>query len=72
MKRLKALGLPARPFFYPLSSLPAYAGMEAKGRADNPRSYDICARGINLPGALVVTAEQIEQVCDGIHRILNR
>ena len=72
MDRLKALGLPARPFFYPLSSLPAYAGMEAKGRADNPRSYDICARGINLPGALVVTAEQIEQVCDGIHRILKR
>lgn len=28
MDKLKAMGLPTRPFFYPLSSLPAYPGFE--------------------------------------------
>ena len=34
--RLRALDLPARPFYYPLSSLPAYPGCEARYRARNP------------------------------------
>jgi perosamine synthetase len=72
MARLEALGLPARPFFYPLSSLPAYAGKVAQGRSDNPRAYDICSRGINLPGALILTEAQIDRVCDGVHEILKR
>lgn len=72
MEKLKALGLPTRPFFYPLSSLPAYAGCEDVYRARNPRAYDICARGINLPGALVMTEEQVDVVCDGVRRILGR
>lgn len=70
MDKLKTLGLPSRPFFYPLSSLPAYPGMEAVYRPRNPRAYDICNRGINLPGALIVTEEQIDAVCQGIHQIL--
>ena len=70
MDKLKALGLPARPFFYPLSSLPAYPGLESVYRPRNPCAYDICARGINLPGALIITEEQIDAVCHGIHRIL--
>jgi len=72
MKRLAALDLPSRPFFYPLSSLPAYQGRDAEGRAKNPCAYDICARGINLPGALVTTEEQIDRVCDGIRAILRQ
>ena len=70
MARLQALGLPARPFFYPLSSLPAYAAY-AEGAAErSPRAYDICARGINLPGALILTESQIDRVCDGVRSIL--
>ena len=72
MDKLKALGLPTRPFFYPLSSLPAYPGCEAVYRPRNPRAYDICARGINLPGALIMTEEQIDVVCAGIRKILTR
>jgi perosamine synthetase len=70
MDKLKALGLPTRPFFYPLSSLPAYAGCEDVYRARNPRAYDICSRGMNLPGALVMTESQIDAVCDGVRHIL--
>ncbi len=70
MEKLGALGLPSRPFFYPLSSLPAYPGREEEGRARNPVSYDVSERGINLPSALNITDEQIDRMCDGIRRIL--
>ena len=72
MARLQELGLPSRPFFYPMSSLPAYPGMEDKYRPLNPVAYDISARGINLPGALIMTEEQIDAVCAGVRTILGR
>ena len=72
MEKLTALDLPSRPFFYPLSSLPAYPGYESIYRPRNPRAYDICARGINLPGAFTLTEEQIDLVCDGIRTILKQ
>jgi perosamine synthetase len=72
MAKLNDLGVPSRPFFYPLSSLPAYPGMESIYKPHNPQAYDICARGINLPGALILSEDQIEVVCDGIKRILSR
>lgn len=70
MERLGKLGLPSRPFFYPLSSLPAFPGFEAKYKALNPVAYDISSRGINLPGALVLEEDQIAAYCDGIRSIL--
>ena len=72
MDRLKELGLPTRPFFYPLSSLPAYPGQEAIYRPRNPVAYDICTRGINLPGALIMTESQIDRVCEGVRRIFKK
>ena len=70
MARLHELGLPSRPFFYPLSSLPAFPGREDTHRDINPCAYDISSRAINLPAALVITSEQIDRVCDGIKNIL--
>jgi len=72
MVSFEKIGLPSRPFFYPLSSLPAYPGLEPVYRPRNPRSYDISARGINLPGALNLTDDQIGAICDGIRKILGR
>jgi perosamine synthetase len=72
MDKFKELGLPTRPFFYPLSSLPAYSGFEATYRPRNPQAYDICARGINLPGALIMTEDQIDRVCDGVRKVFKR
>lgn len=68
--KMKELGLPARPFFYPLSSLPAYPDARAAYEPLNPAAYDISARGVNLPGALVLTEEQIDAVCDGVRVVL--
>jgi perosamine synthetase len=70
MEKLQQLGLPSRPFFYPLSSLPAYPGREEEGRRLNPRAYDISDRGINLPAAMNLTREQTDAICGGIKSIL--
>lgn len=70
MAALERLGLPSRPFFYPLSSLPAYPGGEAQYRPRNPRAYDISNRGINLPCAFNLTEAQIDAMCEGIRTIL--
>lgn len=70
MDKLKTVGVPSRPFFYPLSSLPAYPGQEAKYSKRNLNAYDISARGINLPGALNLTEEQIKFICEGLKAVL--
>ncbi len=70
IRRLGEMDVPARPFFYPLSSLPAYPGARERYQELNPVAYDICARGINLPGALIVSEAQMDFVCDGICRLL--
>jgi perosamine synthetase len=70
IERLAEINVPARPFFYPLSSLPAYPGLEEKYRPLNPNAYDISARAINLPGALNLTEDQIDFVCDGIKKVV--
>jgi perosamine synthetase len=73
MERLETIGVPSRPFFYPLTSLPAYPEYrEEDYRSRNPVAYDISSRGINLPGAFNLTEEQIDFVCDGVRKILGR
>jgi perosamine synthetase len=68
--KLAKIGIPVRPFFYPLSSLPAYPNFQEKYERLNPTAYDICSRGINLPGAANLTEDQQKRVCNGIKMIL--
>lgn len=68
--RLEAMNVPARPFFYPLSHLPAFPGMEAIYKERNPVAYDVSSRGINLPGAMNLTEDQLDFVCDGLRELL--
>ena len=65
-------GVDSRPFFHPLSSLPAYAGeSSAKDARDrNPVSYSICPYGLNLPSALVLTEQDVDFVCRALTRVL--
>jgi perosamine synthetase len=69
MKKLNAIGIPARPFFYPLSSLPAY-DQQSQYENLNKVAYEISSRGINLPGALNITDDQLAFVCDGVKKLL--
>jgi perosamine synthetase len=68
---LAAQGIPARPFFHPLSSLPAYSGNETGGMEAHPVAFDFAGRGIHLPCALNLTDQQIAQVSDAIIRLLS-
>lgn len=70
MEKLNNLGYPSRPFFYPLSSLPAYPGYKDLYESRNVNAYDISSRGINLPGDLMITEEQIVEYCSALRKIL--
>jgi len=70
VKKLAGMNIPARPFFYPLSSLPAYPIARAKYEPMNPVAYDISSRGINLPGSAILTEDQIDWICDGIKKLI--
>jgi len=62
MQHLDSADIDSRPFFHPLSALPAYAGSASAARARNPISRSVSARGVNLPSALSLTRAQVETV----------
>jgi perosamine synthetase len=73
MERIESFGVPSRPFFYPLSSLPAYPEYDEKdSQLKNPVAYDVSSRGINLPGALNLEEDQVDAVCSAIRRMLSK
>jgi perosamine synthetase len=65
---LAAHGIATRPFFPALSSLPAFTTSPDVARAGrvNVVGYDLAARGINLPSALMLTEGDVDRVCDVI------
>ena len=74
MDQLNLKGIGVRPFFYPLSSIPAFKKRgydEALHKEKNPNSYDISSRGVNLPSPLNITEEEIDYTCDEIRKILS-
>ena len=70
MKKLLEKGIPSRPFFYPLSSIPAF-NLEKHYKSKNPISYDISNRGVNLPGALNLSTHQLQTICDKVKEVLS-
>ena len=67
-------GIDTRPFFHPLSSLPAYAGSPgaAAARQRNRVSYDLSPRAINLPSALRLGEAEIDIVAGAIRELVTR
>jgi perosamine synthetase len=61
-----------RPFFYPLSSLPAYQNLEQAKQAQkrNKNAYKISPYGVNLPSGLNMTKEKVGYVCDVLKSII--
>jgi perosamine synthetase len=70
MAKLEARGIDSRPFFHPLTSIPAYADYREAGRA-NVHAYAIAPHGINLPSAMNLTRDQIKTVCDVLREVLD-
>lgn len=63
-------GLGSRPFFYPLSSLPAYEGNRPIYEPRNPVAYSVSNRGINFSCALNLTKDQIALQCDVVREFI--
>jgi len=65
MALLAKQGIDTRPFFHPLSSLPAYAdNPHSRDAAErNPHSYHVSRCGINLPSGLMLTEADVDRVC---------
>jgi len=72
MDEMSQIGLPTRPFFYPLTLLPAFGAKIEEGRKNSPVAYDISDRGINLPCAFTVDENQIGIMSEGIKKILKK
>lgn len=72
MAEMEKMGIPSRPFFYPLSSLPAFSGAREIYEPKNPVAYDISDRGINLSCAMNLTDEQIDIQCNAVRKILGK
>lgn len=72
MERMRTHGVDCRPFFHPLSTLPAYKNsLEAQlARKRNEVSYRISPRGINLPSGLNMTPGKVALVCDALKNTL--
>lgn len=72
MEALSRYGIDSRPFFHPLSSLPAYQDnpFAAQARDRNRVTYDVSARGVNLPSGYNLTESDVAYVCDSLLEIL--
>jgi perosamine synthetase len=66
--RLAEAGIDARPFFYPLSAIPAFRDTEeaVTARRRNNVAYRIAPYGINLPSALSLDRPIVEHVCNAL------
>lgn len=61
-----------RPFFHPLTALPAYVDLPGRELAAerNKVAYSIAPRGLNLPSALTLTEPLVDRVCKTLEQIL--
>jgi perosamine synthetase len=72
MRRMDEMNIDCRPFFHPLSSLPAYEQTDQSRRARlrNRVSYQISPYGINLPSGLNLMEEKVQYVSNALKEIL--
>jgi len=69
---LREQGVDARPFFYPLSGIPAFRDTPQGGaaRVRNVNSYLVSPYGINLPSALALERAEVAQVSATLREIV--
>ncbi len=72
LAELRGKGIDCRPFFSPLSSIPAYRALEpdpeaARRRA--PVAYALGACGVNLPSGFNLDEAQVDYVCNAVREL---
>lgn len=68
MAVLAKWGIDSRPFFYPLHTLPMYAGL-VEGRSF-PVAESVAARGINVPSYGGMTRDDVDYVVEGLKALV--
>jgi perosamine synthetase len=71
MKGFTRLGIPTRPFFYPLSSLPAFSAEQRTSDEPNLVSIALSQQGVCLPSALNLNERHLEIIYNGFLSILH-
>ena len=66
MQRIKELGIDSRPYFYPISDMPMYSGVNC----DTKITHMIYKTGVNLPSYYTITQEQVKYICRTIRNVL--
>ena len=71
--KMQAQGISCRPFFFPLSAIPAFYETEEaqKARKRNVVSYKISPHGVNLPCGMDMDEEKVKYVCHEIATTMN-
>jgi perosamine synthetase len=69
---LRRSSIDSRPFFHPLSSLPAYRefGGPQQWQPRNPVSYDISTRALNLPSGFNMTEALTGRVAEVVNNVV--
>jgi len=72
MELMAVKGIDCRPFFHPLSLIPAYQNTVegTRARRRNTIAYKISSYGLNLPCGMNMTEGKIEYVCDVLKTII--
>jgi perosamine synthetase len=70
--RLKAEGVETRPFFIGMHEQPVFHQMGLFRDERYPVSERIARRGLYLPSGLTLTEAQLETVCEGVRKVLQR
>lgn len=70
MEYLEKHQIPSRPFFHPLSSLPAYKSNQTGGQQANPVAYQYSKFGIHLPCSMNMTSDQVDYISEVICQLL--
>lgn len=73
MEGLDARGVDTRPFFTPLSDMPAFSERESAQRfaSANRVGSRIAAHAVNLPSSALTTEEDVAYVCDCLLEIIH-
>jgi len=74
MECLLERNIDSRPFFNPLSAIPAYAhlGVAEECKERNTNSYRLSASAVNMPSGFNMTREKVAFVSGCIEEILSR
>ena len=72
MRMMKEKEIDLRPFFYPLSSEPAYNTLTQakKARRRNKVAYRISPYGVNLPCGMNMTYRHVKYVCNIVKKVV--